>query len=280
MRVFFQPSREYTAAAGVVEVAPDSIIARDMSGTTIEAGLTHAVDADGHWYVDTTDALYTTQQKYELLTTTTGSLGVVTEDHPFRHVTPSTSGAAPAAPAIGIPVVTDTTATFPHTDPPANYDHTTITCISLINVVTASGSGTSIEVPGLTPGIHYDAVAVAYNATGVPSAVGAGTIQPFSTLTSTVPTHPFYFKWFLQQETAYHSFGPAVLDAAAAGAYAGQTVDHRVGGGGARGLGKGRDLRWRVECHGAVCPELTQIGFLNWEPESRQPGGDRDKWGT
>jgi len=231
-------------------------------------------------FVETTNALYTNGGLYEIEWTFNLGGGNQLGTERYQHVTPSTSGAAPAAPALGIPTLTDTVATFPHVDPTANYHHTTITCISLINVVTASGSGTTIIVPGLTPGIHYDAVAVAYSATGVPSVVGAGTIQSFTTLASTVPEHPFFVKWFMQQETAFHEFGPAVLDAAAVGQYGGQTVDHRIGGAGGPGLGLGRDLRLRVECHGSVCPEITQIGVLIWEPESRQPGGGRDKWGT
>ena len=93
MRVFFQPARDY-AGGTVVNVAPDTITAQDMSGTTIET-LAHSVDGDGHYYVDTTDALYTSNQKYQLITSTTTALGVVTEDHPFRHVVPSTTDTTP-----------------------------------------------------------------------------------------------------------------------------------------------------------------------------------------
>jgi len=96
MRVYFQPAREYREPPGtIVELAPSSIETKTVVGGIVQTGLVYHTDSDGHWYVDTTNTFYTSNQKYILWTTTTTLLGVVTEDHPFWH---DVSGVSPPAP--------------------------------------------------------------------------------------------------------------------------------------------------------------------------------------
>ena len=129
MRVYFQPAREYSGATGlVVEVAPSDITIRTTGGVAVQSALAHGIDGGGHWYVTTTNALYTQGVKYLLWTTTTTSLGVVTEDHPFDHVNATTADVTGPGPASIAVTSTDDNSITVAIGPPsdADYDHTTL----------------------------------------------------------------------------------------------------------------------------------------------------------
>jgi len=265
MIVFFQPSRDY-AGGVVVNVAPSSIVAQTMAGVAIET-LTHTIDADGHWSVDTTDALYTHGTKYELITTTTTALGVVTEDHPFVHVA-TAIGTPPGPPTIGTPSIGEEQATFPHTPPPdAGYTSTTIFAIPVLGgtVVEGSGSGALIIVLGLVPGVLYAYLPVAYGAGGAAS--DPGNVMLATTLPATDIEMPAYLKWWVNDEDEMHEHGPEAFDPSVTG-------DRRF-----HDLGRGRTWSLMIECHEPVFFGVRGIGGVMTVPRG-QPGGLRDDKGT
>jgi hypothetical protein len=110
MRVYFQAARLY--AGGVLTtVAPDTVVAQTTAAVAIEA-LVAAVDADGDYYVTTTDALYANGTKYELLVSSTVAATAVARTHPFQHVVPSTTDVTPPGPpTLGTPNAGETTVT-------------------------------------------------------------------------------------------------------------------------------------------------------------------------
>jgi len=196
--VFFQPAREYSGATGtVIEVAPSDVTIRTTAGVTVEAALAHAIDADGHWYVDTTDALYTANTKYLLWTTTTTSLGVVTEDHPFRHVVPSTV-VVPGAPSVAFIRATDTTATFSNAIG-AGATSTRITMQPKNGgmVIIVSGTATLLTATGLTPNTTYLWRADAINAAGSTP----GPMGEFTTKRASVIAEPLIVRGYFNGET-------------------------------------------------------------------------------
>lgn len=254
-----------------------------VAGVAIES-LTPTQEAVGRYRIQTTDALYSNLSDYRVAWAATIGGSAFTRTVYYRHVTASGADVTgPGAAGIGLPAVTDTGATFPHVEPPdADYDHTVIYCVSQPGgvVVTGTGSGTTIAVPGLTPGTHWIATAIAYDASGNPSVVGAASVVAFDTLSAAVPTMAFYVKWFVNDEDGYHEFGPEVLDAAAVTPYAGGSLDYRIGGGGFVGLGRGRNIQILIEAHDAVAPEVTSVGVLENTPFAPEPGGHRGEYGT
>lgn len=272
MRKYFEPAREYTHAAGVVDVAPDDItITVAATGAVVEAGVAYATDADGDAYVETTDALYTHGAKYYLTTTTTTSLGVRTKDHPFEHVMPSgyipdTTG--PGAPEIGDPSAGEESATVVVTPPDdSDYSTTTVYAIPVLGGDTQSASGTSgvITITGLIPGVLYVFVAVAQDTSGNLSAVSNAKVA--TTLPATDIDRPAYLKWFVNDEDEQHEHGPEVFDPSRGGSL--RFFD----------LGRGRTWSFMLECHEPVWFGTRGIGGRMTVPEG-EPGGLRDDRGT
>lgn len=188
MRVYHRAVQRHSGGSWAA-LAPDSAptaVVKTTDGTTVQT-LTSAYDAvAGRYYIATTDALYTASTLHVVTWTVTIGGTAYTTNGWFQSAEVS-GGAAPGAPGIGTPTYTDTTATFPHTAPSdADYDHTVIYLVPALvgDVVTATGSGATIDAAGLEPGTLYYPVAIAYNAGGVASVVGADSVQSFATLPS------------------------------------------------------------------------------------------------
>lgn len=280
MRVY-RGRRIQTYSGGAwAETIPDAaptVQTRTTAGAVVE-NLTSAYDAARHrWYFDTTDASYTDGTVY-LAYWTVIIDGVTYDDtdlhaQPYVHRTAATGDTTPpAAPSIGAPTVTDTAATFPHTAPTdADYDTTTIYCIPASgSVVSASGTGGTIEVAGLAVATEYWYVAVAYDTSGNPSVPTTGVVGKFTTATSAVPDSPIVVKWWVSDEDDYHEFGPEYIDATVHGS-------HRIGSNLAP-LGRGRMLRLRLECHHPVWPEIR--GVIVRIQKHDPPGGIADRTRT
>jgi len=271
VRIAFQPAREYSGATGaVVEVAPSDVTIRTVAGAVMQAGLAHVIDGDGAWYVTTTDALYTTGTKYILWTTTTTSLGVVTEDHPFWHVTPM-AGAAPLPPTVGDPVVSDTTAAFPNVPPVGdpNWDHTVITAVPVLGgtIVTGTGTGTTITLAGLDPSTTYFWFAQGVSATGATSGVALGVYGRFTTLAAAMPDLALTIKWWPNFETNYHEDAPKYLPILATDGDASVMV-----GSGIRAMAQARHLLFEIACDDPCAEELRGVQF-RVKMRSGLPGG-------
>ena len=266
MVVYFQAARLY--AGGVLTtVAPDTVVAQTMAAVAIEA-LVAAVDADGDYYVTTTDALYANGTKYELLVSSTVAATAVARTHPFRHVTPTTGDVTPpGAPTLGTPSAGETTVTV-NVTPPADGDYsvTTIYLIPVLGGTILTGSGTSglVTVSGAVPGTLYAVLGLAQDAAGnlsTPSNVGLST-----TLPATDIDMPAYLKWEVNDEGAFHEHGPEAFDPSVTG-------DRRF-----HDLGRGRTWGFVIECHEPVFFGVRGIGGVMTVPRG-QPGGLRDDTG-
>lgn len=276
MRVFFQPAREYSLGV-VVNVAPSDITIRTTAGVAVQAALVHTVDGAGHWYVTTMNALYTQGVKYLLWTTTTTTLGVVTEDHPFEHVNATTADVTgPGPSAIAVTGVTDTTITVA-IDPPhdADYDHTTLYALSTdgVTVVVVSSSGPtvlSVTIPGLPSGEDGWVVGIAYDVSGNPSILGVGSIAAWQTLPAPAPAYPLYVEHYFDDETT--PYATETLDQEGDGA-------QRLAGAGAH-IGQGRRYRVRVYTWAPVKAfELRGVDIL-MATRPGQVGGLRNSLGN
>ena len=256
----------------MTELAPSDItITVAATGAVVEAGVAYAADADGHEYVETTDALYTDGAKYLLTTTTTTALGVVTRAHPFQHVTPTgviPDTTPPAAPEIGDPSAGEESATVVVTPPPdSDYLSTTVYAIPVLGGTTESATGTSgiFTITGLVPGTLYAYIAVARDTSGNLSVVSNAKIG--TTLPATDIDLPAYLKWFVNDEVDYHEHGPEVFDPS-------QTGSRRF-----FDLGRGRTWSFLLECHEPVWSGTRGIGGTMTVPRG-YPAGLRDDKGT
>lgn len=267
MVVFFQAARLY--AGGVLTtVAPDSVVAQTTAGVAIET-LTAAVDADGDYYVSTTDALYASGTKYELLVSSTVAATAVSRTHPFQHVVPSTADVTPPGPpTLGTPSAGETTVTVEVT-PPADSDYS-VTTVYLIPVLggtirTRSGASGLVIVRGAVPGTLYAVLGLAQDAVGnlsTPSNVGLST-----TLPATDIDMPAYLKWHVNDEGEFHEHGPEAFDPSV-------TADRRF-----HDLGRGRTWGFVIECHEPVFFRVRGIGGVMTIPRGL-PAGQRNDVGT
>jgi len=275
MRLFFQPAREYSGAtASVIEVAPSNIVIRTTAGVAVESGLAYTVDADGAWYVESTDALYVHLQKYLLWTYTTTSLGDVSEDHPFRQVTPTGTipdTTPPGASAISVTAYTDTTVSGSVTPPSdGDYHHTEIVAVMIpgdgSDPVTVTTTGTTATLTGLKGGREYIIVAVAVDAAGNRSLVGYASAGRVQTAVAAVPDLPILVKLYVNQRPT-----PAIiyyLDGELQAILSGESVNHEMAP-----MTRGRQHRFRIEC-GAPVPvlEVRSVGAVFSIPQGEAGG--------
>ena len=218
MKAYFQPAREYSGGI-VVEVAPSDITIKTTAGVAVESALAYTIDGDGHWYVTTTNPFYTSGQKYLLWTTTTTTLGVVTEDHPFEHNTPTTADTTgPGAATIrNVPSLATADSLTVTLTPPADadYDHTIIRGFPYDGGAAVSATGTAagnVTIPGLHAGRAYLLLAIPYDATGNPGTIGATSWAIGSTLTEAQPANWASIKFYANNEGDVHEFGPYYFD--------------------------------------------------------------------
>lgn len=266
MRVYFQAARLY--AGGVLTtVAPDTVVAQTTAGVAIEA-LVAAVDADGDYYVSTTDALYVGGTKYELLVSSTVAATAVARTHPFQHVVPTTADVTPPGPpTLGTASAGETTVTV-NVTPPTDGDYS-VTTIYLIpvpggTILTGSGASGLVTVSGATAGTLYTVLGLAQDAAGnvsTPSNVALA-----YTLPATDIDMPAYLKWMVNDEGEWHEHGPEAFDPSV-------TADRRF-----HDLGRGRTWEFVIECHEPVFFGVRGIGGVMTVP-SGHPGGLRDDVG-
>jgi len=273
MRVYFTPARLYTGGA-LTTIAPDTVVAQTTAGVAIES-LAYATDADGDFYVDTTNTLYTASTKYQLLVSSTVAGTAVSRTHPFTHVTPTTADlVGPAAPSVGAPAVSEDEASFPVTPPAdSDYHHTTVFMVpvgggTVLSGQSASATATSVTVTGLASNTSYVYIALAYDDSGNPSAVGGYALGTAITTPASTIDYPALVKWFINDEVDYHEFGPEEVDPTAGGS---QRIPD---------LGRGREISVLIECQEPV-ERLTIRSLGVWATvPGGMPGGLRDDVGT
>ena len=258
MVIYFTPARLFTGGT-LTRIAPDSVVAQTEAGVLVEGGLTPVLDGD-EFYVTTADALFTHLQKYRLFISSTVVGTAVSRYKSFRHVTPSTTDTTPPGDAaVAVQSWTDTSVTLAHTPPAdADYDHTTIFAVlvpgdGVTAPVTASGTGTSITVTGLQSGRSYFLVAIAYDASGNPSLIGASSVGAGQTWPTDSPALPLLVKCFVNQEATprkVYALDPTLVDANGAG-----TTNFEL-----RPNTRGRTHRIRLECDAPVMIRLRSLG--------------------
>ncbi len=240
-----------------------------VAGVPIETLVGQSDGAMGRWYVDTTDASYVANTTYRIAWTATLAGNTFTRTLRFRQASAS-GGTAPGPASITLNSFTVTTVTLNHTPPTdADYASTTVYAISLPGgiVATATGTGATITVPGLSGATHYIFVAVATDTSGNRSAIGTASVCECTTAVDTAPAMPLIVKWFVDDEDTIHEFGPEYLDPTDAGS-------HRI-----TNLGRGRLLRVRLECHAPVATlQIRSIGLIV-QTRERRIGGLRGSLG-
>lgn len=228
--------------------------------------------AVGRYRADTADALYTTATAYRVAWTCTIGGVTFTRTVRYTHVTQGTTDVTgPGAPQIGAPLVTPTSATFPHVPPTdADYDHTTIYLITATGVVSAQGSGSYITVPALSPGMTYPlALAIAFDTSGNPSlpAVGSWT-GAFTTLPEGMPAHPIIVKFYFGNRATMSAGAPRYANADRVGTFS--------FGSPLAPLGRGPNMRIRLEVHHPIWPKIAAI-VVHGQTHEDSAGGVGDK---
>ena len=263
------------SAAGVrTAVNPTAFAAATstVAGVPIENLVPVNDGAVGRYRADTTDALYAGGTAYLVAwTATIAGVGAFTRTVRYRHVTAATADVTgPGVPVIGDPSVTDSTATFPHV-PPTDADYATtviyITDGSGTVVATGAGSGATITVIGLSAGVIYNATAIAFDANGNSSVPSIGDEWPpvrFTTAVSAMPDVPLVVKWWVNDGTTVHPYGPVYLDATRSGS-------HQIGCPPAP-MGRGGMLSFRLGCHHPRWLSVRQIILRAFTPTAL-PGG-------
>ena len=231
-----------------------SAVTKTLGGTTIETFSSPMKDATGRYYVETDDSKYTDGTVYQIAWTATIGGDEFTRTVRFEHQSPSGADTTPP----GAPTLTwdhedrtSTSLTFGHTPPDdADYDHTEVYAFALEGGEdgSATGSGDTITVSGLTPAQPYLVAAVAYDAAGNRS---EPFVLPAVCLTMTPGQDdiavPMTVRWYPDSDDTEASRSPWKIDPTQAetrGKMRSLRVPLRTG--------QLRSLRVRAECDGPV----------------------------
>ena len=268
MRVFFEPARLFSGGV-TIEVAPDTCTALTMAGVSIEV-LTHHVDGGGDYYVDTTDASYTSGTKYRLRIDSTVAGHSVTKDDNWQHVLPAgfvPDMTPPGPPTIGQPIVSSSSAAFPHIPPSdADYDHTVIFCfpVNSGSYLSGTGSGSNITV-GVMASTSYIGIGVAYDTAGNPSIPSNAVLFTTHQGSTASIAKPWYLKLFVSDEDVQHSNGPWLFN---------PTANKGVleAGSDLAPMAQGLNCRFRLECHHGIWKPLLSLS-VRWIDSATPPFG-------
>jgi hypothetical protein len=259
MRVYCSPKPQAIDLAGNVTFYPvTSVVVRDQAvgGNTVEAPTPYQ-DADGDWYFDTSDSLYTGNVKYyaDFYSTVDSELGYSTK--PFRAVA-STVGAPTGPASIRIlPSLASTSSVSVLLTPPpnANYDHCAIEAIPMGGgaAITVSGISGTVVIAGLKAATAFLILATPYNADGIAGPVGPLSWAVGSTLAEAKPQNWARISIYVNDEKGVHERGPFYYDPDAEAGKAYPITS----------CGRFRIARIRSDCPCPVAHDRTDgLGFL------------------
>jgi len=259
MRIFFQPTRQYAGSPLVLTiVAPSDVTVLDTLGAVMEADIGYTVDGDGDYYAATTDALYVANQKYVLRITATTGLGVVTENHPFRHVTGVVSGAPTLPVTLSSPSLAagGTGASFTLTLPTDPNRASVILIIvpstSGAAAITSTSTTAAIASGTLLPVTSYYAIAIPVSAGGDYGPIAQGSVRRFTTLGTThaytkpdevAPDLCLVVNTRINSYDSYQADGPHYRDLADVDGSQSIQVGSDI-----RAVGQGREFEYRITC--------------------------------